>query len=351
MKLLALAIAATIPLAAQYSAKQEGEVIRLVDGSHQMALSVVPSIGNLAFELKVKGQNILRFPYASLDEFRRAPSLNGLPFLGPWANRLDEHAFYANGTKYVFNMALGNIRAEQSIHGFLSFNPHWTVVEAKADGKSAWLTSRLDFYRQPDWMAQFPFAHTIEITYRLKDGALEVATRIQNMSAEPMPVAIGFHPYFQLTDTKREDWTVGVGARTQWLLSPEKLPTGETRPIGKLFPDAQDIALKNYDLDDVFADLVRDPAGRATMWVKGKSQKIEVIYGPNYRASVIYSPSPAAGPANPTPQQVRNFICFEPMAAITNALNLAQKGIYKELQSIPAGGAWNESFWVVPSGF
>jgi hypothetical protein len=39
------------------------------------------------------------------------------------------------------------------------------------------------------------------------------------------------------------------------------------------------------------------------------------------------------------------------MAAITNALNLAQKGIYKELQYVAPGGTWRESFWIAPKGF
>jgi aldose 1-epimerase len=39
------------------------------------------------------------------------------------------------------------------------------------------------------------------------------------------------------------------------------------------------------------------------------------------------------------------------MIGITNALNLAQKGIYKELQTIPAGGSWEESFWVTTKGY
>ena len=47
----------------------------------------------------------------------------------------------------------------------------------------------------------------------------------------------------------------------------------------------------------------------------------------------------------------REFICFEPMAGITNALNLAQRGLYKELQNIPPGRTWHESFWIRPSGF
>jgi hypothetical protein len=32
-------------------------------------------------------------------------------------------------------------------------------------------------------------------------------------------------------------------------------------------------------------------------------------------------------------------------------LNLAQKGTYKDLQSIPPGGSWEESFWVRTKGY
>ena len=135
------------------------------------------------------------------------------------------------------------------------------MVETKADGKSAWVTSRLEFFRQPAWMKQWPFAHTIEMTYRLQDGVLEVRTRISNLSAEPMPVAIGFHPYFQLTDSPRDEWTIAVGARTRWLLAANKVPTGETEPIEQLLPATRRAALKDYNLDDVFGDLVRDRAG------------------------------------------------------------------------------------------
>ena len=83
-------------------------------------------------------------------------------------------------------------------------------------------------------MKQFPFAHTIEITHRLREGALEVATTIRNLSVDPMPVAIGFHPYFRLTDSLRDAWTISVGARTRWLLAQNKVPTGATQPIAQL---------------------------------------------------------------------------------------------------------------------
>jgi aldose 1-epimerase len=344
-----LSIVLAVPSAAeQYSARQRDGVIQLEDSRTQTVVSIVPSVGNVTFSMKVKGQEILRFPYASLAEFKSRPGLAGIPFLGPWANRLDEQAFYANGKKYTLNMELGNVRGPHPIHGFVSSTDQWQVVEAKSDGKSSWVTSRLEFFRQPAWMAQFPFAHTVEITHRLQDGVLEIGTRIHNLSAEPMPVAIGFHPYFQLTDSPRDAWTISVAARTEWVLAPDKIPTGETRPIERLFPAPAAAALKDYDLDHVFGDLIRDSSGRAVMSVKGQSQRLDVVLGPNYRAVVVYAPSPNA--PNPSAQN-RNFICFEPMASITNALNLAQRGTYKELQSIPPGQTWEERFWVRPSGF
>src|SRR5579864_8039492 len=88
---------------AQFSARQDGDVVRLEDTARQIRVSIVPGIGNVAFEMRVKGENVLRFPYADLTEFRSRPGLSGIPFLAPWANRLDEQAFYANGKKYVFN--------------------------------------------------------------------------------------------------------------------------------------------------------------------------------------------------------------------------------------------------------
>lgn len=346
---IAAALCWALPAFAQYAAQRDGDVVRLEDAKSQTVVSIVTSVGNEAFEMKVRGTNALYFPYASLDEFKSHPSLSGIPFLGPWANRLDEDAFYANGKKYVFNMELGNVRGAIPIHGFLSATNHWEVVEVKADHDSAWVVSKLEFYRYPDYMAQFPFAHTIEMTHRLTDGILEVTTKVRNLSAEPMPLSIGFHPYYHLTDSPREDWILNVGARNRWLLSQSKIPTGETEPIQNFFPNPEAVPLKDYNLDDVFGDLIRDSSGRAKVSMQGKSQKIEIALGPNYHNVVLYSPG-GGGRGGRGPQD-RNFIAIEPMAGVTDAINLAHKGVYKDLQYIAPGETWQESFWVHPSGF
>jgi aldose 1-epimerase len=337
---VALVLAAATPAFAQpYSSIRNGDVVQLQDARTQTTVSILPSVGNIAFEMKVKGQNVLYWPYASIEEFKARPGMSGIPFLGPWIDRLDEQAFFANGRRFPFDMQLGNVRGDMPSHGFVTTTDRWNVVNAKADADSAWVTSRLEFYRQPMWMKQWPFAHTIEITHRLRDGVLEVQTTIVNMSAEPMPIAIGFHPYFQLTDSPRDTWTLSVGARTHWLLTSNKVPTGETEPIERFFPTPQAASLGDYSLDDVFTDLVRDAQGRATFAVIGKSQRLDISLGPNYRAVTIWSP------------KERPFICVEPTAGIIDGLNLAARGLYKDLQNLAPGGTWRESFWIKAIGF
>src|SRR5262249_8669481 len=111
--------------AQQYSARRSGEIVVLEDTKNQTVVSIVPGVGNIAFSMKVKGQDVLRWPYASLEEFKARPALSGIPFVGPWANRLDEQAFYANGKRYAFDMELGNVRGVIPIHGFLSTTDQW----------------------------------------------------------------------------------------------------------------------------------------------------------------------------------------------------------------------------------
>lgn len=389
-----LLVTAVAPAVAQrYTAKQDGDVVTLMDATGQMKVAVYTPMGK-AWEVQVKGQNLVRTA-ASLDAFVANTGLTGLPLLAPFANRLDQTAFYANGTKYEFDLGLGNVRGPIPATGFVNGSKDWKLVGFKADAKSAWVTCRLDFYKDPNFIKQWPFAHTITITYRVSDGALEVHTRLDNLSNEPMPVDIGYHPIYELPDGNRDDWTVSVDAKTHWIEIPERLPTGETQPIEQFF-DADksrtDIHLKNYGLiDDVFTDLVRDANGRATMRLMYNGKELDEILGPKYKTVLLWStPLTAAGaagggrrpggqraqtepapsgpypvdpskgirsapkavplPAGETPAG-KGFIAFEPMVAITDALNLAQKGVYKDLQTIPPGGSWEESYWITTKGY
>jgi aldose 1-epimerase len=309
------------------------EVVRLADARNRTVVSIVPSIGNIAFELKVNGTNLLWTPWQSLAEFRAKPVFSGIPFLAPWANRLDGDAFWANGEKYLLNPDLNNLHRDGNglpIHGLLRYTDLWKVVALESTKSGASVTSRLEFWRHPGFMAQFPFAHEIEMTHRLQDGGLEIHLAIANHAAVPMPVSVGFHPYFTLPDIPRDEWSVHIPARDRLVLDDRLIPTGAFELAGL----ADQIDLKDRGFDTVFAGV--DAAG--SFEVRGRSQKIALRFGPRYPVAVVYAP----------PGQ--QFICFEPMSGVTNAFNLANRGWYPQLQTIPSGGRWEESFWIFPSG-
>jgi aldose 1-epimerase len=311
------------------------DVVQLGDVTREMQVSIATSVGNIAYEFSSRGQNLLWFPYRGPAELGADPKLCGIPFLAPWANRLDADIYWVNGKKYRLNPEVGYLRrdaTQKPIHGLLLFSPLWKVVSLEAGPDAAFSASRLDFWKYPELMAQFPFAHEITIGYRLAGGSLEISTLLTNLSAEPMPVAIGFHPYFRLHDAPRDDWKVHIAARDHVELDQFLIPTG-ARQLARF---ADPYPLRGNKLDDVFTELIRSPDGTARFWVEAKRERLSVVYGPNYCVAVIYAPPG------------RDYICFEPMAALTNAFNLAHDGRYKELQSIPPGGQWGESFWVEP---
>ncbi len=347
MRIIAMSIASTLlaastqaqPYAAQRTEDHGVAIVRLSDAAHGVDVSIVPSIGNLAYEMKVHGHNILHFPFADLGEFARQPAQCAIPLLAPWANRMTEQGFWANGKKYAFNLALGNLRGALPIHGLLGNSPLWRVTEAGADAHSAHVTSRLEFWKEPALMAQWPFAHEYEMTYSLADGTLEVRLTVTNLSSEPMPLMVGFHPYYRIPDIPRDEWVAHIPARQRVVADERLIPTGELRPMD--LPSA--LPLKGRTLDDGFVDLERDSAGRAHFSITAAGRTVEAMFGPKYPVAVVWEPAPPPG-------QTREFICFEPMTAITSGVNLAHEGKYTGLQSVPAGGRWSESFWVRASG-
>ena len=324
-----------------YSAAKFGDgdaqVVRLSDVDRGIEVSVLPSLGNRAFKFLVHGQNILYVPFEDPVHLRAEKHTNGIPFLAPWGNRMPD-GFWANGKKYVFNTGLDSIRLDQNgipIHGMLTASPFWEVVECTADERSAHITSRFEFWKHPVLVANWPFAHGYQMTYRLADGTLEVSLTITNYSADPMPVAIGFHPYFQLPGVPIAEAFTHIPVRFHVETDNRLVATGETTPVD--FPDR--ISLRDHRFDDGFTGLIRDAAGQAVFHVEGHGKRVEVTFGPKYQAAIVYAP---AG---------HDYICFEPMSAITNGINLAHDGKYPELQIIPPNGQWSESFWIKPTGF
>jgi len=338
--LLALSIAAAPKsrFTAERTVVDGVPVVRLTDPARGMEVSILPPMGNMGCEFKVHGKNLLFFPDVKLTEFQQKPMQTGIPFMAPWANRLDDTGFWANGRKYNFDLTLGNVRRDNNglpIHGLMTGLSVWEVTRVGADRGSAFVTSSFDFWKYPDLVAQWPFAHKYEMTYRLKDGSLEVSTVVYNMSTEAMPLAIGFHPYYRIPDVPRDQWLLHMPARAAVVADGRRLPTGELKPVDLPNP----LPLKDRTLDDGFTDLERDAKGMALFSIESGKRRIELLFGPKFPVAVVWEPAKT------------EFVCVEPMTGVTNAINLYNAGRYSGLQVVPAGGRWAESFWIRPVGF
>ena len=84
--------------AANYSARKtvvDGvDVVQLADAASHIEVSIAVSIGNMAYEMNAGGKNVFYSPYHSPAELKAKPTLCGIPFLAPWANRVETDAYW-----------------------------------------------------------------------------------------------------------------------------------------------------------------------------------------------------------------------------------------------------------------
>ncbi len=315
----------------------------LLDSNLKMDVGIVPGIGNLAYQFKANEKDVL-IPVTSFKDYLEKHTFGwGIPFLAPWANRIDNEYYYFEGKKYLLNASLGNIMRDghnQPLHGLLVFEPRWRVVKtggSEADG--AFIVSRLDFYKYPDLMAQFPFAHVYEMTWRLKDGKLTCTTKVTNAGKATMPVHFAFHPYF-LPDGPREEWKLTIGAQKHWVITDRLIPTGEIESTDKFLAGVtQGTLLNKTFIDDGFSEFQRDDAGIGRVTIQGKTQTVEVLYDKAFDYAIVYAPLD------------KTLICAEPQLGPTNAFNMQHEGKFKGLLTLAPGKTFEASFSVVPKGF
>ena len=80
----------------EYQVSHAGDVVTLSDKRTGIAVRVLTTASN-AYQMTAKGEDVIRKTWNTLDDIRARMGLNGVPLLWPYANRLEEQAFYANG--------------------------------------------------------------------------------------------------------------------------------------------------------------------------------------------------------------------------------------------------------------
>jgi aldose 1-epimerase len=290
------------------------EIFTLIEADRAEA-SVAPGLGNNCFAFSVTDPVIEPVDF---DEFRKRPTSYGIPVLFPFPNRIRDGEFQFRGQTY---------RVDPPRHGFVRDKP-WKVVSTGAsDREGAWITSSIeaeDYAEQI--LKQFPFPFTLEVTYRLRQGALEMETTARNTGSSVMPIGFGIHPYFR----KPEKGSVQVPARKRWELS-DSLPTGNLLDVEGGYDLLEPRDVNTLGLDDIFTDLITDSNQTVRCTLSddqtGTATVVE-FEARQFPHVVVYTP--------PAP---RRAICIEPNTCPTDAFNLQSRGVESNLIETGPGQA------------
>jgi galactose mutarotase-like enzyme len=298
-----------------YSSQLDGiETATLSAGALQAEFA--PALGMAGVSLRHQGDELLD-RQAGLLAYARTGAVMGVPLLYPWANRLAGHEYMVDGRDVRLPAGPPLVHCEEHglpIHGLLHASPHWRVTSQ--DGTR--IRAMLDFGAHTALLAAFPFPHTLELEASLSTDRLRVRTTVRPTGTTAVPIAFGFHPYLRLPGVPRATWRVGLPPRRHLVLDERGIPTGtgERQPATRL-------ELGERSFDDGFDGLASESAFR----VAGGGRTIAVELESGYPAAQVFSP------------RGRDFICFEPMTAPTNALRTGAG-----LRRVAPGGTFTATF-------
>ena len=184
----------------------------------------------------------------------------------------------------------------------------WSLEEHT--GRSVALRYRL--------MAQsgYPWTLDLHVVYDVSADGLTVMQSATNLAADPAPYAQGAHPYLSVGPGPCDAWELTLPAATRSLSDPErKLPTGGREPVeGTEFDFRVARPLRQTVLDHAFTDLVRDPAGRASVELRdpASGDAVALWVDAAHPWLMVYT-------GDDSPDAPRRSVAVEPMTAQADA--------------------------------
>ncbi|MCW3055154.1 MAG: galactose mutarotase-like enzyme [Chthonomonadales bacterium] len=335
---------------------------RLTDTARRAEAVLYPAFGNNCVEFRTTpdgegqgGENDLTepvdvfLPPDNVEDLAHSPFHGGQPILFPFPNRVRDGVYTFENNTYRMErlLATGWDRgAGQAIHGLVA-DKAWTVVNAHADDDGAVVKAHLQLDADPEIFEQYPFPCRITVTYRLREGVLEMQTDVENMGKQTMPMGYGIHPWFpttlrpgnrmpnglkEITPEERGAAEVHVPAAAIWELE-HLMPTGRVAPVSE---DAEMFDLREFRplerryYDHVFAQVVYREDGWSEGGLRDPATGLEMYLAADgkFREWVLYAP------------EKQPVIALEPYTCTTDAVNLEARGIDAGLIALPAGETW-----------
>lgn len=239
------------------------------------------------------------------DEFGTNTFRTGSALLYPWANRItgptaaDGKNITATvqGKQYPLPANFSGSKPgapKTSIHG-LTLQSKFEGVEQSSDASASTMKGVL---HGGNFGGRWPSQSDLQVETVLKNDALEMTVIAKNVGQDPLPVAIGAHPYFRIASGDRKQVRLHVPATKRTLVnnSDDMFPTGKLADVKGTaydFTDAKGKALGDFFVDDNFSGLQRNSDGNAAVEMidpaAGYGVRVTAL-SPEIKAFQVYAP-------------------------------------------------------------
>ena len=264
----------------------EGVSITLRSGS--LECTSAPELGVPILSFKHRGHELLA-PSTGVD-IHSVDGMRGMPILAPWANRLRSNEYSALGV----SVDLAGLEIERDVnglplHGTLAGRGDWRVTHATSSSCAL----EIDLAADELTFSVFPFAALIQVELAFTDSTLSVVTTLIASGESKVPACFGWHPYFEISDMRRQDLRLRYPAAVRVALDDRGLPTqeqSEQPAIEGLLGErlADDLLLLGDDREFV---------------IESSERRLRLNVSSGYEALQIWIP------------KGERFICAEPMVA------------------------------------
>ncbi len=277
--------------------------------------SIVPGLGAHVLELCFQGANLLD-GYQSPEELD-AGKWGKSALLFPFPNRLRDGQYSWMGKDY--NFPVNNAASGNAIHGFVR-QEAFEVVRIELTTENAEITCRLDYRGHHSW---YPFPFVLDVTFSMTTrNEFNVAFFLKNRHTEAIPVGLGWHPYFRLTD-RAADHRLHLPPCTMVEVDERMLPTGRRNTFDAF---VHETLLGDTALDNCFHVEESHPLYHLSLSSGGHALSVAASRDLFPYFQVFTPPH-------------RESIALEPMTCNVNAF---QNG--DGLVSVPHGGDWTAAF-------
>ena len=204
------------------------DLVQMTDLTTGIQVRILPEAGALLHEYSIPlGNRRIQV----IDNYKNQADL-----------KKNQHAFYKSAklSPFVCRISGGRYKFEEkkfefenkfsdgsAIHGIISDKP-FTLLHKNIQGDEASVLLTYDYNKED---SAYPFSYNITIKYTLKTaGKLLLETTVRNQSANPIPLADGWHPYFSL-EGKVNDWLLSLRSRTTLDFNEKLIPTGKMNEV------------------------------------------------------------------------------------------------------------------------